>query len=290
LMDRPLKIDIASARPEERQTPQRSSSWSSRPPRERFNRPPSFVQNKSPESLQRSPSEEDTTGENRPKLDLKPRSDPSPVVEPAASDAYKKSNKSNPFGDARPRDENYYLKKKEEERKQRGDQVTKATEPKESQHETKEKVSHNDTSPNHDANLDHDNSKTTPSPSPSPSSPPSSSAPMEPSRQSAGDRSRPPPPFKRGPRREDKPRRDWDFHDNRFRDDRPRREPPRQEDQFHREDRGPRKENFPKKDEKIKKEEKPREDRSKKDPEQIAKQPETARTSNIFDALREEDE
>jgi len=61
---------------------------------------------------ERTPSPSAT--ERRPKLELLPKKDPATIPEPAPS-----SKKPSPFGDAKPRDESAFLKKKEEERMQR---------------------------------------------------------------------------------------------------------------------------------------------------------------------------
>jgi translation initiation factor 4B len=261
LMERPLKIDVASAR-EDR--PQRTP-WPARgPPRERgerFARP-------SPEALQRSPSEEDNASIERRKLELKPRSDPAPVVEPAASDVYKKSAKSNPFGDARPRDENAYQKKKEEERKQRDD--VKKVDIKQPEKEQ----ANGEQSPT-TKNTEH-NSNDSEKPVAGESAQPESSI-----HRTVDSR----PPFKkRGPREDRPPRREWD--NDKFRGH--RRDAPRQEDRFHKDDKPPRRD-IPQKDG-FKKEDKPkRDDRYKKDSEPKTKESEAVR-SNIFAALPPEDE
>ena len=70
----------------------------------------------------------------RKKINLAPRSTTTPTSttgsspstgsatgSATSSEAYSASSKSNPFGSAKPRDENAILKKKEEERKQRED-------------------------------------------------------------------------------------------------------------------------------------------------------------------------
>jgi len=130
LIDRPLRIDVAEAKPEDRQ-----SSWGGRNDRGRgegsdrggrFNnrsygsgfgerdRRPEDRERK--EDRDRKPDDRDPQSPlDRPKkLEIKPRSSASVVLE--ASDAYGKA-KVNPFGNAKPRDENLFQKKKEEERK-----------------------------------------------------------------------------------------------------------------------------------------------------------------------------
>jgi len=197
LLERPLKIDIASARPEERAP--RQPAWSSGGSRDRFNKlsPPSS--NKPADALPRSPSEEDNASAERRKLELKPRTDPAPLAEPAAAEVYKKSGKSNPFGDARPRDENLFLKKKEEERKQRVEQTkepeVRATEVHETNTNSVDSFTKTKSESNNDAVA------------PSAKSPTAESAEIQ-SEDSTADRSR--PPFKKRGPREDRPRRDWD--------------------------------------------------------------------------------
>lgn len=90
LFGRALRIDIADSKPDDK-----ISSKGGKPKEESES-----------EKLQ------------RPKLSLKPRSTPLESSVPAPSDVYKQA-KVNPFGAATPRDENFYLKKKEEERLQR---------------------------------------------------------------------------------------------------------------------------------------------------------------------------
>jgi len=103
LFERPLKIDVAEAKPEEKPR----DSWGSRGPR------------RAPADEQGAPRE-DTSPKERQKLELKPKSSAETTAasgSPALSEAYKKTSKPNPFGDARPRDENEILKKKEERRR-----------------------------------------------------------------------------------------------------------------------------------------------------------------------------
>lgn len=94
LMERPLKIDVAEGKPKQEDRP-----WKKR--------------DSSPPRDSTSPSE---PAKERPKIALQPPSEARKAAAP--SEAYK-SSKSNPFGEAKPRDENEILKKKEEERKQR---------------------------------------------------------------------------------------------------------------------------------------------------------------------------
>jgi len=112
LFDREVRIDVASTK-EER--PARASSFSSARPRDRYNDAPPAADAKAAPAAESKP--EEGTGSASPerrKLELKPRSDPTPIQQPSLSDAYKNS-KVNPFGNAKPRDEREYLKRKEEE-------------------------------------------------------------------------------------------------------------------------------------------------------------------------------
>jgi len=106
LFDRQLKIDVAEAKPKQEDRPWKKRDSS--PPRESS-----------------SPSSE--APKERPKLVLQSRTEAPKAAAP--SDAYK-SAKSNPFGEAKPRDENEILKKKEEERKQRETSAPKSDEQK----------------------------------------------------------------------------------------------------------------------------------------------------------------
>jgi len=108
-LERPLRIDVAEAKPEEKQ---QSGGWN-----RSFDRPAkSFSQpnySNSEFSRNREESSSDQPPKERPKLDLKPRSETTPKPIDEADTSYA-SSKSNPFGEAKPRDENAFLKKKEE--------------------------------------------------------------------------------------------------------------------------------------------------------------------------------
>jgi RNA recognition motif-containing protein len=142
LFDRPLKIDVAEAKPEDR-SPKRGDSG------RRFtggfgrNGDRDFDRKRSPERRQpeeerreESPKEQDESVE-RPKVQINPPTKAQTTKEPSQSEAYATA-KVNPFGGARPRDENAILKKKEEERKQREEAERKKKE--EDQDQTKGSV------------------------------------------------------------------------------------------------------------------------------------------------------
>jgi len=134
-MDRPIRVDVAEAKPEV----ERRDTWKGGERGERGERRERRFSN-----AEASP-EGGNDGEERkrPALDLKPRastSSSSPEATPSQSDAYSKA-KINPFGDAKPRDENAILKKKEDERKARevpGEDSSKNDEEKEKEGEHKE--------------------------------------------------------------------------------------------------------------------------------------------------------
>lgn len=113
LFEREIKIDVAEAKPDNRsiEDPRRNEFWN----KPRTNGTPYRSNSQNRES---EPSPPESKTQERPKLELKPRSSTTPS-EPQASEAYKSSVKANPFGAAKPRDENLFLKKKEEERKVR---------------------------------------------------------------------------------------------------------------------------------------------------------------------------
>jgi len=113
LLDRPLRIDVAEAKPEERGPGGWKSRSSDRPLK-------SFGSYPANSGFHRGNTEEQAR--ERPKLDIKPRSDTSPKPPNEPDSAYQ-SSKFNPFGEAKPRDENFYLKKIEEDRKKRGEDV-----------------------------------------------------------------------------------------------------------------------------------------------------------------------
>jgi len=110
LLDRPLRIDVAEAKPDERTGGSRGwgNRSTERPPKS-FNAP-SFS---SSGSFQRGDAEE--SQRERPKLELKPRSETSPK-QPNEPGVVYQGAKSNPFGEAKPRDESLFLKKVEEKK------------------------------------------------------------------------------------------------------------------------------------------------------------------------------
>jgi len=111
--ERQLRIDVAEAKPEER-----SPAWKNRSDRSKPYR--SYPSN----NFHRANSgdieeqQEQQESRERPKINLKPRSDNSPKPANEPDSAYQ-SAKFNPFGEAKPRDENFYLKKIEDERKKK---------------------------------------------------------------------------------------------------------------------------------------------------------------------------
>jgi len=119
-LDRQLRIDVAEAKPEER-----SPAWKNRSDRsDRSDRSKPYRSYPS-NNFHRANSgdieeQQQQESRERPKINLKPRSDstPKPANEP---DSAYQSAKFNPFGEAKPRDENFFLKKIEDERKKRGD-------------------------------------------------------------------------------------------------------------------------------------------------------------------------
>jgi len=144
IMDRPIRVDVAEAKPET----ERRDSWKGRDNR-RYNKD---------EGEERSPDDK-----KRPVLDLKPRASAtstSPEVNPSQSDAYAKA-KVNPFGDAKPRDENAILKKKEEERKKREEEEGKKDEekPDEGKEESPRKNLEERREPERDRERDRDNNR-----------------------------------------------------------------------------------------------------------------------------------
>jgi len=104
-LDRPLKIDVADAKPEEK------GGWGNRPSRPQ--KPFGFFE-RGEKELPDEPRE-------RRKLDLKPRTENN-IKETNAPDNAYQAAKFNPFGEAKPRDENLFLKKIEEVRKKKGDE------------------------------------------------------------------------------------------------------------------------------------------------------------------------
>lgn len=116
LLDRPLKIDVADAKPaegERRPRPERS-----------FGRPSYDSEPLTRGDFARQDQE---AQKERPKLALKQRSPDAPK-HPDAESAYQNAPKGvNPFGEAKPRDENAALKRIEEERKKREEDQQKKT-------------------------------------------------------------------------------------------------------------------------------------------------------------------
>jgi len=110
LLDRPLRIDVAEAKSDENRD---RGAWKSHPG-DRERPPKAFVSPAYGSSFNRGDSDQEPQRE-RPKLDLKPRSE----VTPNQSDNIYQNAKFNPFGDAKPRDESVFLKKMEDEKKKR---------------------------------------------------------------------------------------------------------------------------------------------------------------------------
>jgi len=105
LVDRPLRIDVATARADDKDRRKNDTFWN-KPPRDR-----SQSVEESPRETSNS-NEHDDDHKERRKLELKPRSVEAKPAEPMTSEAYKNSQKANPFANAKPRDENIILKKK----------------------------------------------------------------------------------------------------------------------------------------------------------------------------------
>jgi len=119
-LEREIKIDVA----EQREEKKRESFWgNTRGPREFGGAERSRERDREDEPVPDS----DEPARERKKLELKPRSSEPEPVKPSTSTApasepketSPRKSKSNPFGEAKPRDENAILKKKEEERRQR---------------------------------------------------------------------------------------------------------------------------------------------------------------------------
>mmetsp|Transcript_16762 Transcript_16762/g.23314 ORF Transcript_16762/g.23314 Transcript_16762/m.23314 type:complete len:498 (+) Transcript_16762:228-1721(+) len=238
LFERELKIDVAEAKPKQEDRPWKKRDAS--PPR----------------GESTSPSD---APKERPKIALQPRSEaPKPA---APSDAYK-SAKSNPFGEAKPRDENEILKKKEEERKTREASAPKSEESPKSEEKPEGSQEREERKPRE-----------------------------EPFRMAPRKEDRP-------PRRDDRPpRRDDNRRDDNRREDRP----PRRDDNRgpRRDDRGPRRDDNRRDDRPPRRDDKPRNNqpnnttsvpaakRAPWAPKQ--EEPKAVQSANIFGLLQEED-
>jgi len=122
-LGRDIRVDVAE-RKEDR--PRRDFGRDRRDRGYGRDRPAYNNRDRSPQR-DRSPSrgEEDQEKRERPKINLLPRTAPAESGSPETQ----RTAKANPFGDAKPRDENAILKKKEEEKKQRETVVSKPESP-----------------------------------------------------------------------------------------------------------------------------------------------------------------
>jgi len=110
LMDRSIRIDVADAPKEKEDRGYRRD----KPPRERNFSTPNYGIPFERANGDQSPQKEGEEPKERPKLQLQPRSEAPKHND--SNEIYKEA-KVNPFGEAKPRDENTAPKKKEEEKK-----------------------------------------------------------------------------------------------------------------------------------------------------------------------------
>ena len=107
-MNRPTKIDVADSRPEEKGT-------------YRGNRQSRSYKQSYSGNFERGEKGITEESRERPKLDLKPRTE-NIIKETNVPDISYQTAKFNPFGEAKPRDENLYLKKIEEDKRKKGEE------------------------------------------------------------------------------------------------------------------------------------------------------------------------
>lgn len=243
LFERELKIDVAEAKPKQEERP-----WKKRD-----------------SSPAREPSSNSDAPKERPKIALQPRSE---APKPAAPSEVYKNSKSNPFGEAKPRDENEILKKKEEERKQREAAVVKTEQ---SPKETAQPASPNKSEEKREGSQEREDRKP-------------HEEPFRPATRPKDDRPR--------RDREDRPRRDDSRRDDRppRRDDNrgPRRDDrgPRRDDN-RRDDKGPRRDDKPRNNNQTNNTTVPAAKRAPWAPKQ--EEPKQVQSANIFGLLQEED-